>query len=743
MNRFRRSSWRISAGLLAVVALAGLAPPAAVGLADGVATARNFELVGQNPLLGRGMNAAPAIYNEAGTGRTFVYVGSRTDSSNGHPNAGILVVDSTDVANPTVVSEIGGPAEGRIGETSRELRVWPEAKLLVVMHFTCSSLIHACDPVTDQVEGTAPNFTFYDLTNPVAPALALQHFPVDTPHEMFLWTDPVNAGRALLYMTTPASSTQAANLQVLDISGVAQTPRTQPVVLARWSANGDIDSGSRRQDDVRLHSIGVSPDGKRTFLAYLGGGFLVVDTSPLTNPALQPPVGLKLLTSPSDRPHWGSPGAHSAVKVLGTKMVDGVERKYALTTDEVYGESSTPLAAGKGRHGCPWGWVRTLDVTDETRPVVVGEYKIARNETEGCVAPGASSAPAPSPQTPLDHLDAVTEGLDPTAPLLASYSAHNPTVLKNLAFVTWHSGGLQAIDLSDPAQPAQAGEFVPTPLASVATEDPALSTGLSKVVMWSYPILNRQSGETFIYVVDLRNGLYVLRYTGPHAAEVNGVSFLEGNSSVGDAAALDGFVAPPVGEPAPGGLAFGAVGTTALHLDSSLPVGDAQRVAEFGAVDDGPRLVAATPTGPSKAQSFSRFGNPGLPANPLLAYFSYTDPVRIDGSPSLRLWLSAPAAPGVIEVPLGVELFVDGVPIYGSADATGAWIPFTVPVQVGPVPTLVTVPLPAASVTALDNVLVQFGLRGATAGPAPKAATVLYGSPVHDSVLEGPFAFPL
>ena len=47
-------------------------------------------------------------------------------------------------------------------------------------------------------------------------------------------------------------------------------------------------------------------------------------------------------------------------------------------------------------------------------------------------------------------------------------------------------------------------------------EDPRLSsdpdTGRNeKVVMWSYPIIQ----DGLIYVVDLRNGLYVLKYSGP------------------------------------------------------------------------------------------------------------------------------------------------------------------------------------------------------------------------------------
>ena len=58
-----------------------------------------------------------------------------------------------------------------------------------------------------------------------------------------------------------------------------------------------------------------------------------------------------------------------------------------------------------------------------------------------------------------------------------------------------------------------------------------LSSGRDKVVMWSYPVIK----DGLIYVTDVRNGLYILRYTGPHASEVAGVEFLEGNSNLGDA----------------------------------------------------------------------------------------------------------------------------------------------------------------------------------------------------------------
>jgi hypothetical protein len=176
-----------------------------------------------------------------------------------------------------------------------------------------------------------------------------------------------------------------------------------------------------------------------------------------------------------------------------------------LNTDEVYGKFTDPS------FGWPWGWARLINVSDPEHPVLTGEYKI------------------------FENTDAFMPSVDPATQQLTSFSSHNPTVTPDLAFITWHSGGLQAIDISNPAAPGQAGFFSPEPLDQVANEDPALSRGPNKVVMWSYPIIR----NGLIYVIDIRNGLFVLRYTGPNAAEINGIGFLEGNSNLGDAVRLD------------------------------------------------------------------------------------------------------------------------------------------------------------------------------------------------------------
>ncbi len=182
-------------------------------------------------------------------------------------------------------------------------------------------------------------------------------------------------------------------------------------------------------------------------------------------------------------------------------------RALVLTTDEVYGTYTDASA------GCPWGWARLIDVADEAHPIIVSEFKMVQNDNTFCGSPYDDK-----------QLEQYT-----------SFSSHNPTVLRDLALITWHSGGLQIADISDPAHPVRAGWFYPTPAANVATEDPALGRGPGKVIFWSYPIIR----DGLIYVVDIRNGLYILRYTGAHADEISTVKFLEGNSTLGDAGRLD------------------------------------------------------------------------------------------------------------------------------------------------------------------------------------------------------------
>src|SRR5262245_15882203 len=250
---------RLLIGVAAAAAIALLAAVyGAVGVGTGggtPGTSQNFQLVGHNALFDRGMNAALAMFTRHG--RTFVYVGNRTDGSdscgdlNGsgpvapvlppnnqqgtctHVHPGILIVEVTDPTHPTVVGEIpvsvAAPnAAGQpVGVTSRELRVWPEKKLLIELTFRCSRVIHVCPRGNDT---TFPfDFKFFDLSDPVHPRLIGTHVTRSQagvaikPHEFYLWVDPKNDDRALLWESTPSSSVDPnrPNLVIEDISDVA------------------------------------------------------------------------------------------------------------------------------------------------------------------------------------------------------------------------------------------------------------------------------------------------------------------------------------------------------------------------------------------------------------------------------------------------------------------------------------------------------------------------------------------
>ena len=476
----RRASRNPGALVLALVIAATMAAsPRAVGGED---EARGVQgkstLVGHSPLMNRGMNAALAVHND------HAYIGSRTDGL--HPNAGVMVVDVSDPSAPEVTGQIGPPNEGVPGETSRELRVWRDEDALIVLNLAsnCSPLIHACSPTQAVMDD---NYRFYDVSgdNAGAPEFVSEYVPTHNPHEFYLWVDPNRKGRALLFQSSPSG--QAAQLVVTDISGWREGKFKE---LGTWTT-----VIPDPQTDNRLHSLTVSNDGTLAYVAYLGGGSFILDVSEFTKGVKNPEA--KLVTPLQNRVSWGDPGAHSAAKLPG--------RDWMLVTDEVYGRIPGLLPD----HGCPWGWTRLVNIGNPARPRVVSEYKIEQNKERFCSSPENT----------------------PDRNILSSWSAHNPTLTRNLALISWHAGGLQIVNLKNPASPKQAAEFVPDPLPAVVTEDPALSSGRDKVVVWSFPIVV----DGLIYVVDVRNGLYILDYNGKFEREIAGTRFLEGNSNQGDA----------------------------------------------------------------------------------------------------------------------------------------------------------------------------------------------------------------
>jgi hypothetical protein len=475
--------FKVLVGMAAVV----LMLPAA---AAGQQRTGSIEQVGHEPLMNRGMNAALAVHGD------YAYIGSRTDGGHeGMPHGGVMIVDISEPEELDLLTEtpILNPAPG---ESTRELRVWRSQDVLVVLNTNCGvgDALHHC------TAPTVPSIRFYDIRgeNATDPQL-LTELNVNT-HEFFLWEDPSDPERALIFAGNAGSTCSAppavptCPFSVWDISNVrsGEAPETLFSGLHGYTRFPAAPAPVQKPTGG-LHSLSVSNDGQRAYFALLTGGFAVVDVSDFANGVLNPQP--RRITINENRPTWAGPGAHSAVKFWG--------RDFAYVSDEVYGTATAP------GHGCPWGWARMVDISDPTTPTVEAEYRLPENDPDTC---------------------------DDWNPPRTSYSAHNPTLTPHIAFTTWHSGGFQAISIQRARRPYQLAEYFPEALDEVMLEDPRLSsdpdTGRhEKVVMWSYPIIK----DGLIYVVDLRNGLYVLKYGGRFAKEVERITFLEGNSNQGNA----------------------------------------------------------------------------------------------------------------------------------------------------------------------------------------------------------------
>lgn len=330
-----------------------------------------------------------------------------------------------------------------------------------------------CSPDLHGCSGATPteSLTFYDIRDRHVPVL-LSTYAITS--GTFFPRSPHEMylrrdGSSLrIFLTVPPVK---PTLEVID----ATDPRAPSRVVA-WDPR-DAGVTPRPGGDDILHSVSLSADGNVAYLSHQQSGLLLADVSAL--PAIT------LLTPPAAALRWDPPasmGPHSTVEVPGRKLV--------VVTEEVY-----PMPFGTG---CPWGPLRIADVSDPAAPKLVGTLRLDENLDAFC-------------GTPHDRV---------------AFTAHNATVTRDLVLVTWYAGGILAVDISDPKAPTALTALRPEPLATVAAEDPGL--GGDPVEMWSYPVIR----DGLIYVVDVRNGLYVLRYHGPWSDQVDATSFLEGNSNL-------------------------------------------------------------------------------------------------------------------------------------------------------------------------------------------------------------------
>lgn len=384
----------------------------------------NFELVGRHALGGRGWHTGLALMDQC------AYIGNRRLPQ-------IAILDVSDPTQPVLANELVLSP----GSRPVELRVVPDLHLLVVLNFSAGL--------------TFITFDVSDCLNPQP----LGTFGLGAvPHEFYLWRDPAQPARLLLYAAMYYDI--HPDLHVIDL-----TDPTEPRWLGSWSAPAEGVGGS-------LHSLSLSRDGRLAYLALTKGGLLLADAGDFAGGVADPQ--LRILRDEAGFTPAPAVSAHSAVPLA--------DPRYVLVTEEVY--------------FCPFAGLFIADIQTPAHPQIISRFKLPEN-----ISP-CTGRPDPS----------------------AIYTAHNPLLVGDLAFITWYAGGLQALNFSDPAHPYRVGLYVPDGAGAASHS----YLGSHPVQLWSYPILR----DGLLYVSDIQSGLHILRYTGPGAELVNAVPLAEGNVTI-------------------------------------------------------------------------------------------------------------------------------------------------------------------------------------------------------------------
>ena len=514
--------------------------------------ARNFELVGHVPLMDdhqyrdleplgipRGSNGDITVAGD------YVYVGSFV----GHQPP--LIVDVSDPSNPDVVGPVPdavpGVGNGIEGiEASGDLLVIDQREALGDLGF--------------EVQDGLPSrgLAIYDISNPESPELLSRHdFGDRDTHTVSLWRDPMNPDRVLALQ----SFSGQPNLTVVDL-----TNPSQPVEVAHW------DLEAQTPDDRNVvsgtHEAIMSTDGRRIYVSQYQAGVFLLDSSNLIRSlrnddfdcAGRPPpdtstgagrnhclslLNLDIAAREDTAPPLDGEWHHTPIKVPG--------RPYLLEISESTGpawdaENEEILTAN-----CPGAFTRVIYIgEDEFRQSPGAEGELLRGdlnpETVGVFG---------LPEQRLENCG--EDGWEPgSANLPAWFSPHDAVVFPSIAFTTYYGAGFRAIDISDPFSPEEAGYFFNKPVDEVrwasygivgetvededgnAIRRPA--PGPNHMFAFSYPVVH----NGHIIYADVHSGLYILRYTGPHAGEIPA----GGNCISGNPGAIEpGFEpCPPYGE---------------------------------------------------------------------------------------------------------------------------------------------------------------------------------------------------
>ena len=247
--------------------------------------------------------------------------------------------------------------------------------------------------------------------------------------------------------------------QIVDIADPAN-----PVEVSRWWRKGQWIAGGEEgvEFGTMLHG-GAYVKGDRAYLPYSAGGFVILDISDKSKPAMVSEL-------PFSPPFQSFIAVHSAVPLNGRPLVVVNSEAISERCDE------------------PLGYAGIVDVKNEAKPRLISLFPLPHppkgmEVKNFCERPGRFG---PHNQ----------------------HQSQNQQVLwqdENLVFLTYFNAGLRVFDISDERAPKEVGYFI--------APDPQVRRGplpITGLAAQSEDVVVDARGN--IFVSDKNHGVYVLRY---------------------------------------------------------------------------------------------------------------------------------------------------------------------------------------------------------------------------------------
>ena len=390
-----------------------------------------INLVGHDPIYGRDSNVQLAWVDHcayvSSTAGPFPLIGvTKGDTA----LTGVAVIDVSDPRNPKAVMLLRDRGSAAALEAMHAVAA-PDRKVLVAGAYHGGQNAAGTSGTGHDPKATPAWLNVYDVSDCAHPKLMAEVEWPENSHSLRLSPD----GR-LVYGTNLSPFTGKGGIQVMDISDLAK-----PRFLGKF--------GATRTDGTTFefasHEVSFSPDGMRMYAGVNSsmGGDLNKDIKifPPNREALGPNGGGVYIFDNSD---FAERRPDPKLRLLGTVPGGGW---HSVMPARIGG---VPYLVGGAELGaCPGTWPKITNISDERKPFIAGEFKLAMNRPENCPplpgsGKGGISGIIPTPGTAALHYNDVDSATE--------------TRLGLFQFL-W--GGLRIVDLKNPANPVEVAYFKP------------------------------------------------------------------------------------------------------------------------------------------------------------------------------------------------------------------------------------------------------------------------------------------